>query len=113
MKSIKAIIQHQVLPLVVRSLEEMPNFPGLTVSEVLGQGREHDFDASYVLTNDNLSLHLKRMIEIVADDALVPEIVERIRQSAHTGHHGDGIITVFPIDSSLRIRADETREANA
>ncbi len=113
MKSIKAIIQHQALPLVVRSLEELPAFPGLTVSEVLGEGRTHEFDASFALTDDNLALHHKRMIEIVAEDSLVPQIVERIRESAHTGSHGDGLVTVSNIESAICIRTGQVLDATA
>jgi len=109
MKCIKAIIQHQTLPHLLRSLEQIDGFPGITVSEVLGSGRESRFDASFDLTPDDVPLHHRRMIEIVADDATAPRLVECIRIHAHTGHPGDGLITVAALESVTRIRTAEVK----
>jgi len=105
MKEIKAIIQHHLLARVIHALHELPHFPGLTVLEVLGQGRGRGHGGSFELTEENLFLHRKKMIELICDDAHAGEIVECIRKAAHTGTNGDGIIVVTDIASALRIRS--------
>ena len=45
-----------------------------------------------------ISLVPKTMIEIVADDDRVGDIVKVVRDVAKTGQIGDGRIFVFPID---------------
>ena len=107
MKDIKAIIHHHVLSRLIRALHDLPHFPGLTVIDVLGQGRGRGAGGTFELTEQELFLHRKNMIEIIAADEHVPDIVELIRQTAHTGTHGDGIIVVTDIESVLRIRTGE------
>lgn len=108
MKSIKAIIQHETLPAVLHALEKITGFTGITVSEVLGSGREHQFDSSFSLTRDDVPLHRRRKIEIVAEDEHALQIVECIRINARTGQPGDGLITVASLESAVRIRTSET-----
>jgi nitrogen regulatory protein PII len=46
-------------------------------------------------------------IEILVDDAKVPQVVEAIRKSARTGQIGDGKIFVLPVEEVVRIRTGE------
>ena len=107
MKEIKAILQPHVLARVIHALHELPHFPGLTVLDAAGQGRGRGKGGTFVLTDESLFFHKKKLLEIVADDALAPQIVEIIRQTAHTGTHGDGVILVTDIESVVRIRTGE------
>ena len=107
MKKIEAYIQHYVLPRVVLSLHELPEFPGLSVLDVLGQGRGRGANGDCLLTEQNLPFHRRTLIQVVCDDAAADEIADRIRAAAHTGKNGDGIITVTAIESSVRIRTGE------
>ena len=109
MKEIKAILQPHVLSRVIHALHELPHFPGLTVLDALGQGRGRGQGGTFVLTDESLFFHKKKLLEIVADDALALQIVEIIRKTAHTGTHGDGVILVTDIQSAVRIRTGEVR----
>lgn len=107
MKEIKAILQPHVLTRVIHALHELPHFPGLTVLDAAGQGRGRGKGGTFVLTDESLFFHKKKLLEIVADDALASQIVEIIRTTAHTGTHGDGLILVTDIESAVRIRTGE------
>ena len=109
MKEIKAILQPHVLARVIHALHELPHFPGLTVLDAAGQGRGRGNNGEFVLNDESLFFHKKKLLEIVADDALAPQIVEIIRQTAHTGTHGDGLILVTDIETAVRIRTGEVR----
>jgi nitrogen regulatory protein P-II 1 len=108
MKKIEAFIQHYVLPRVMLSLHELPDFPGLSVLDVLGQGRGRGANGDCLITEQNLPFHRRTLVQVVCDDAAADEIVGRIRAAAHTGKNGDGIIIVTALESSVRIRTGET-----
>lgn len=107
MKQIKAIVHPRVLSRVVHALHELPHFPGLTVLDALGQGRGRGKGGEFIPTDQTLFFHKKKLLEIVADDALAPLIVGIIQKAAHTGTEGDGIIVVTNIEAVLRIRSGE------
>lgn len=100
MKEIKAVIQEFMLPKVVEALRGHPEFPGLTVSRVRGLGRCE--------TEGELSETSPRVkLEIVVPNALVENVVDLIRTSAHTGNPGDGKIFISPVDGVVKIRSGE------
>ena len=104
MKMITAIIQPHMEGRVVRALHELPRFPGFTIHEVRGQGRGRGTGGSFRLNEYNLFYHKKLALEVVCEDDLVEEICTVILANAHTGHKGDGIVTVSEIHSLRRIR---------
>ncbi len=107
MKEIKAILQQHVLARVIHALHELPHFPGLTILDAAGQGRGRGKGGTFVLNDESLFFHKKKLLEIIADDALASEIVEIIQKTAHTGTHGDGLILVTDIENAVRIRTGE------
>ena len=50
----------------------------------------------------------KVRIEVVVDDGDVEQIVEAVRNAAHTGKIGDGKIFVLNVGETVRIRTGET-----
>jgi nitrogen regulatory protein PII len=99
MKLITAIIRPNMLDKLVVALEDVQNFPGMTVSEAEGFGQR-------LRTNIYDSLNPfkpKKRIEIAANDDMADEIVKVIRSHAHTGKKGDGIIFVLPIEDAVLI----------
>ena len=54
-----------------------------------------------------VSLLPKMMIDVVAPDALVDDIVRTIVEAARTGEIGDGRIFVMPVDQAYNIRTGE------
>jgi nitrogen regulatory protein P-II 1 len=106
MKEIRAYIQPHKLSQVTMALINLPGFPGMTVSECSGFGRErteHSQDYKPFLT--------KRRIEIFAPDHLVDVIFETIMKVAHSGHHGDGKVYICEVIDGGRISTGE-RGAN-
>ena len=110
MKEIKAIIQPHMLSNVVRALHALPHFPGFTITDARGQGRGRGAGGSFKVTEDDIDYHRRTVLEIVCSDSLVESITETIRQAAHTGRAGDGIITVGSLEGVLSIRSGETHD---
>ena len=110
MKEIKAILQPHIVTKVVHTLHALPHFPGLTLSDAHGQGRGRGAGGSFKLTEDEIDYHRKVILEVVCNDELAPGIAEAIRQAAHTGNQGDGIILVHELSEVIRIRTGERQE---
>jgi nitrogen regulatory protein P-II 1 len=105
MKEVKAFIQPFMLSKVTKALEEIPEFPGMSVSEVKGFGRGK-LEKETVIVE-----HVPKVrIEIVAKDEMVNTIVTTIESYAHTGNQGDGKIFVSNIEKAVRIRTGERDE---
>ena len=109
MKLVIAVIQPFKLEEVREALTDM-GIQGLMVSEVQGYGRQSGHTEIYRGAEYTVNFVPKVKIEIVAKDKEVPNIVEKISLTAKTGKIGDGKIFVVPVDSTLRIRTDETGE---
>jgi len=99
MKLIIAIVRPHTLDRIVVALEDIENFPGITVTDVEGFGQRLRNTMSDTLN----PFKLKKQIEIAANDDLVEQIVQAIRENAHTGKKGDGIIFVLPIEQGVLI----------
>lgn len=93
MKEIRAFIQPHKLSVVTMALVEIPGFPGMTVMDCNGFGRQ---SSDYV--NDYRLFLPKKRLEIFSPDSLVPIIFETIMRVGHSGQHGDG--KVYIIDSN-------------
>ena len=114
MKIITAIVQPFMLSKVTHALEEITGFPGLTVTDVRGFGREkstHDAGAPHRVIEDFVEYVKKARIEIVTHDEMVEQIIETIVRVAHTGNRGDGKVFVWPVEHAVRIKTGETGEA--
>lgn len=110
MKQIKAVLRPDVFTRVVHALHELSHFPGLTVFDVVGQGRGRGKGGEFELTDETLFLNKGKLLEVVASDSIAAQIVEIIQKNAHTGTHGDGLIIVTDIAQCIRIRTGESQE---
>jgi len=93
---------HRVDP-VGRSLQRLEGFPGMTVSEAKGHGREKGSEedgATDQLTDFTPTVRL----ETIVPDALVETVLDAIYEAAHTGSRGDGKVYVLPVLDALRIK---------
>lgn len=113
MKIIVAIVQPFMLSKITHVLEQMDGFPGMTVSDVRGFGREKHLDQSvpHGRNEDLVEFVPKARIEIVARDAMVEAIVNTLAGAAHTGNRGDGKIFVWNVDRAVRIKTGESGDA--
>jgi len=113
MKMITAIIQPFMVSKVIHQLESVKGFPGMTVSDVRGFGREkmqQEAGHRHRMSDDVVDFVKKVRMEIAASDAVADEIVKIIAAAAHTGNQGDGKIFVWQLEGALRIRNGETNE---
>ena len=102
MKEIRAYIQPHKLSHITMALIKIPGFPGMTVSECEGFGRErteHSQDYKPYLS--------KKRIEIFAPESLVDTIFETIMTIAYSGQHGDGKVYVVDTIKGGRVSTKE------
>jgi len=109
MKKIEAIIRHERLQEVQDALDQL-GVSGLTVSEVVGCGRQKGYTEQYRGVQANISLLPRIKVESVVPTDLVDRAVEAIVEAARTGNVGDGRVFVYPIEQSVRIRTGESGE---
>jgi nitrogen regulatory protein P-II 1 len=109
MKKIEAIIRPERLQEVQDALDEL-GVSGLTVSEVMGCGRQKGYTEQYRGSRANISLLPKLKIESVVSTEVVDKAVDAIVGAAYTGEIGDGRVFVYPVDESVRIRTGERGE---
>lgn len=106
MKKIEAIIKPFKLDDVKEAINEI-GIKGMTISEVKGYGRQKGHTEIYRGAEYVVDFIPKIKIEIIVEVNQVDEVVERIRQAAHTGKIGDGKIFVLPVDQVIRVRTGE------
>ena len=109
MKKIEAIVRSERLQQVQDSLDEL-GVSGLTVSEVMGCGRQKGYTEQYRGSRVNISLLPKIKVESVVADEIVDPVVDAIVGAAYTGETGDGRIFVYDVEKSVRIRTGERGE---
>ena len=107
MKKIEAIIKPFRLDEVKKGLSDL-GIKGMTLIEVKGFGRQRGHKEVYRGAEYQVDFVSKIKIEIVADAAIVPDIVKVIGERARTGEIGDGKIFVIPVEEAIRIRTGES-----
>ena len=107
MKFIVAIIQPDRLDDVVDALTEA-EINLMTVSDVMGRGRQKGVAEIYRSHVEPGNLLRKVKIEIAVNDEFVNPTMEAIIRGARTGNIGDGKIFVFDMQECVRIRTGET-----
>jgi nitrogen regulatory protein P-II 1 len=107
MKYIVAIIQPDRLDPVLDLLEKK-EIHLVTVSTVMGRGRQKGVAAVYRSHKEAGSLLKKVKLEIVVNEEFVKPTIEAITDGARTGEIGDGKIFVLELKECLRIRTGET-----
>jgi nitrogen regulatory protein P-II 2 len=106
MKYIVAIIQPHKLDDVMNSLEAV-EVNLMTVSNVLGRGRQKGFTEVYRGTREVGSLLKKVKIEIAVNEDFVEPTIKAITTAAHTGEIGDGKIFILDLHEVVRISSGE------
>jgi nitrogen regulatory protein P-II 1 len=108
-KKIEAIIRAERLQAVQDALDEL-GVSGLTVSEVMGCGRQKGYTEQYRGSRANISLLPKLKVESVVSDEVMNQAVDAIVAAAYTGETGDGRVWVYPLEEAVRIRTGERGE---
>jgi nitrogen regulatory protein P-II 1 len=106
MKLIIAIIKPDRLEAVKEELYKA-EVNLMTVSEVLGHGRQMGVTEVYRGVKEMGNLLRKVQLLIAVNDDFVERTVEAIVRGGKTGEIGDGKIFVLPLEECIRIRTDE------
>lgn len=107
MKYVIAIIQPDRLDDVLQKLTEK-EIHLVTVSTVMGRGRQKGMATVYRSHREAGNLLKKIKLEIAVNDAFVKAAVEAITSGGRTGEVGDGKIFVLDLADCVRIRTGET-----
>ena len=106
MKLIIAIIQPHKLEAVKKELEAV-DVNLMTVSNVLGQGRQKGLTEIYRGAKEAGGLLNKVRLDIAVNEDFVEPAIKAISKGAHTGDVGDGKIFVVGLDECVRISSGE------
>ncbi|ELZ30897.1 nitrogen regulatory protein p-ii [Halogeometricum pallidum JCM 14848] len=102
-KMVMAVIRPDKLADVKRGLAEV-GAPSLTVTNVSGRGSQPAKKGQWRGEEYTVDLHQKVKVECVVSDIPAEDVVEAIRDGAHTGEPGDGKVFVLPVDSAVQVR---------
>ena len=107
MKYVIAVIQPDRLNDVLDALEAA-QVHLVTVTSVMGRGRQKGVSESYRGHKEHGSLLRKVKLEIAVNDDFVKPTVDAITKAARTGNIGDGKIFILDLPECIRIRTGET-----
>ena len=110
MKKIEAIIRPERLPMVRTALEEL-GYPGMTIYEVRGHGKEKGVTQQWRGQKYEVDFLSRLKLEIVILDEDVSRILNTIVRAARTGETGDGKIFVLPVEGAIRVRTGDKDES--
>lgn len=109
MKKIEAIIRPERLGVVRKTLEAL-GYPGITISEVRGHGKQKGLTQQWRGQEYKVDFLSKVKIEIVVVDEDVGKMSSAIIRAARTGEPGDGKIFVLPVEQAIRVRTGDTSD---
>ena len=107
MKYVIAIIQPDRLDDVMQRLTDK-EIHLVTVTTVMGRGRQKGIAEVYRSHKEAGSLLRKVKLEIAINDNFLQATLEAITGGARTGRVGDGKVFVMDLEQCLRIRTGET-----
>jgi len=110
MKLVIAIIQPYKLEEVKDELYKV-EVNLITVSEVLGHGRQKGVTEVYRGVKETGNLLRKVRLEIAVNDNFLDPTIKAIIKGAKTGETGDGKIFVLDMKECVRIRTEERGSA--
>lgn len=110
MKKIEAIIRPGKLDEIKDALSAA-GIKGITVSNVLGCGRQKGYTQIYRGQEIVPQLLPKVKLEIVVADSHAQQIIDIIMAQAKTGNVGDGKLFIYPVEEVIRIRTGDTGES--
>jgi nitrogen regulatory protein P-II 1 len=98
MKEIKAVVRPNKLAALREALLAVPGFPGMTVSKAEGCSAPSRHGPASTIREELTDYTPKVRVEIVCPDDATDLIVDRIVAVATTGHLGDGLVWVTPVE---------------
>jgi nitrogen regulatory protein P-II 1 len=102
LKKIEAIIRAELMNDVKERLRDM-GVSGMTVETVSGWSKQRELHLQWRGMPVSYDLIPRVKFEIVALDPQVEDIVHAIVETARTGEHGDGIVSVSNVERVINI----------
>jgi nitrogen regulatory protein P-II 1 len=106
MKKIEAIIRPASLEEVKDALTKI-DICGITISQVMGCGRQKGLKEVYRGTQIEINILPKIKLEAVVPDEMAEKVIDTIIGASRLGEIGDGKIFISTIDDAIRIRTGE------
>jgi nitrogen regulatory protein P-II 1 len=106
MKLIIAYIRPEKLNDVKQALYAKEIY-SLSVTNILGSGRQKGFTETYRGVQMEVNLLKKVRLEIGVNDDFEEKAIEAIKAAGQTGKEGDGVIFVTELAKAMRIRTGE------
>jgi nitrogen regulatory protein P-II 1 len=106
MKMIIAMIQPYKIGEVKKALDDS-QVHLMTISNVLGAGRQKGYTESFRGAKLDINLLKKVRLDIAVNDDYVDVAIQAIMKAARTGNIGDGKIFIMPLEDAVRIRTGE------
>ena len=103
MKLICAIVKPFKIPELVDAFSGGGPFPGMTVLDCRGFGREKTLPGSHAVRETDEDFTEHRLVLIAAPAAAVAAIVDRFMSIAHTGQPGDGKLFVLSLEDAIAL----------
>ena len=110
MKLIIAMIQPHKVADVKKALDDA-QIHLMTVTNVLGSGRQKGYTENYRGAKFEVNLLKKVRFDIAVNDEYVDTCIQAISKAARSGNIGDGKIFVTPLEEVVRIRTGEKGKA--
>ena len=111
MKLILAIVRPFKVAEIVDAVDADSAFPGMTVLDCRGFGREKTAAHEHVAGEELKDFVDRQVVMVAAPDRSAVAIAQRIAQVARTGQPGDGKVFVLSLETALRIATGETGDA--
>ena len=109
MKKIEAIVRPEKVQEVRKALEKA-GYPGVTMTEVQGHGKQKGVTRQWRGETYKVDLLPKVKLEICVSDKELESILRTIETAAKTGAVGDGKVFVSELSQVVRIRTGERGE---
>lgn len=111
MKLILAIVRPFKIAAIVDAISPDADFPGLTVLDSRGFGREKSTPHAHTTAEDLHDFIESATLVVAAPDDAVHRVCTIIERVALTGRPGDGKIFVLPLEDAVRIATGERLDA--
>ena len=106
MKKIEAIVRPEKVDVVRKALERA-GYPGVTITEVEGHGKQKGVTRQWRGESYKVDLLPKVKLEVVVADKDLERLLGAISSAAKTGSVGDGKMFVSDVKDAVRIRTGE------